>query len=203
MIENEEKFHNYFFNKMMLDEKKSFEDELKSSEVLSNEYMDYKKILELVQATKDLEMNVCYSQSVVTNYLERIEKAKRKPYGIKYGYALAAFVIFIFGYIFIVQFNNVKPTDNMSKIISQYTNEDKNILAKQIDFSTKIENQLEDSDFKKIDSLYSEKIDESVKESLTQSDLSKAGYYFSDVDEYLSEKQIELVYSELINKEIL
>jgi len=205
MINNEERFFNYFFNKMNRDDLISFENELRSSVTLADEFNSYKQIVELVQETKGLELNTDYKQSVIMNFRERVEKPRRSIYYVKYGIAFASILIFIAGYFLTNQIKNAKPTDELKEIYSQLSYEDKKILADQIDFEIKPDDQLSDSELQKLDSLYADKFDESILESITSNseDLLNINSNLSDVEDYLTDIEVDRVYTELINKEIL
>jgi|GEM_PF-1007610 len=204
MINNEEKFFSYLKGKMNPVERKEFEDELKRSENLNQEFSDYKRLSRLIDETKNIRLSKDYSESIITDFRRRkgSKGLNKKSPTIKY--AFASIIIIIIGYFLISQKNIENPQD-VNLLLTQYSDSELDSYINDYDYSNTTEMNIGNDAIQRIDSLYSENISASLIESIKEESLTDIVNFNSvaDVDEYLSEIEVDLIYAQLINKEIL
>lgn len=198
---NDEKFSRYFFNEMNLEEKKEFEKELSIFPELNNDFENFKKVMNLFTETKAFELDAGYTQSILPRFRNKIESKRKKSVYIKYGYAFAVLFLAVISYLIIARMMTDKP--EMQKIYSGLTDDDANYLASELDLS--LENDYDESSFAKIDSLYNKTLSENITESISNNNISSVSkdINLNEIEKYLTDKDVETLYAELSNKEIL
>jgi len=205
MINSEEKFFSYLKGRMNSEEKKEFEDELIRSDNLNKEYTEYKKLNSIIDETKNIQLSKDYSESIITDFRKRIEskELKRSYPMIRYAFT-SIIIIFIVAYFLISQFNKENP-DEIKSLLTNFSEAELNSFSNNYDYSTDIANNIDDAGFIRIDSIYRKNLSESVVESIGKKSLEDI-LSLSDVanvDEYLSDSEVDIIYAQLINKEIL
>lgn len=201
MKNNEEKYFDYLHNKMNEREKQSFETELRSSEGLKKDFETYKKIKYLVNESKQVKLNIQYSQTILPMFRKRLEKKKRKVLYYKYGYAFAALFIILFSFSIIT-----RMFDDKQNIHETYTNisgDEASYIAKELNID--FEKSIDDKTVEKIDSVYENKLAEKIDESVNDNNLESISgkIDLKELDQYLTDKDIETLYADLSEKEIL
>lgn len=198
---NDEKFSKYLFNEMSLEEKQDFEKELDEFPELNDDFENFKKVMNLVTATKTVTLDAGYTQSILPRFRDKIESKSKKSLYIKYGYGFAVLFIAVISYLFIAKMMMEKP--DTQKIYSSLTDDDANYLASELDLN--MENDYDESSFAKIDSLYNKKLSENITASINDKNISSLSNDISinEIEKYLTDKDIETLYAELSNKEIL
>lgn len=198
---NDEKFSRYFFNEMNLEEKKEFEKELSIFPELNNDFENFKKVMNLFTETKAVELDAGYAQSILPRFRNKIESKRKKSVYIKYGYAFAVLFLAVISYLIIARMMTDKP--EMQKIYSGLTDDDANYLASELDLS--LENDYDENSFAKIDSLYNKTLSENITESISNNNISSVSedINLNEIEKYLTDKDVETLYAELSNKEIL
>jgi GrpB-like predicted nucleotidyltransferase (UPF0157 family) len=93
MKNNEEKFFLYLNGKMNSSERLIFEDELKESEELKNNFGEYKNLMHFIDETKNAEISKDYSESIVPNFRNRLERTDGRKLFKKLKYVFASFLI--------------------------------------------------------------------------------------------------------------
>ena len=204
MINNEEKFFSYLKGKMNPEERKIFEHELIHSENLNQEFDEYKKLNSIIDETKNISLSKNYSESIITEFRRRKDSKGLKKKSPTIKYAFASIFIFIVGYFFISQINKENPQD-VNILLTQYSDSELDSYINDYDHSNAIEMNIGNEAVQIIDSIYSENISASFIESINGESLTDiVGFKnVADVDEYLSDNEVDLIYAQLINKEIL
>lgn len=204
MTNHEEKFFLNLKGKMNSEERKDFEDELNNSESLKKDFTEYKKLTSYINEVKDVHLNGEYSETIITEFRERLE-SKRDSNSFKIiGYSFSAIVLILVGYFLISFLDKEKPVE-ITSILTEFSDDEIESLSYNFDYSADIENHITDDNVNRIDSIYNEKLSLSISASLQENGLE---YIFninnlSDVDEYLSENDVDIIYAQLINKEFL
>lgn len=204
MTNHEEKFFLYLKGKMNSEERKDFEDELNNSESLKKDFTEYKKLTSYINEVKDVHLNGEYSETIITEFRERLE-SKRDLNSFKIiRYSFSAIVLILVGYFLISFLDKEKPVE-ITSILTEFSDDEIESLSYNFDYSADIENHITDDNVNRIDSIYNEKLSSSISASLQENGLE---YIFninnlSDVDEYLSENDVDIIYAQLINKEFL
>ena len=204
MINNEEKFFSYIKGKMNPEERKIFEHELIHSDNLNQEFDEYKKLNSIIDETKNIPLNKNYSESIITEFRRRKSSNGLRKIFPTIKYAFASIIIIIVGYFLISQINNESPQD-VNLLLTQYSDSELDSYINDYDYSNSVEMNINIDAVQRIDSLYSENISASLIESINEESLTDIVDFNSvaDVDEYLSEDEVDLIYAQLINKEIL
>ncbi len=204
MMNNEEKFFSYLKGKMNSEERKAFEDELVYSDNLNKEFDEYKKLNSIIDETKNIPLNKNYSESIITEFRKRKESKSLKKISPTIKYAFVSIIIIVVGYFLISQTNKENPQD-VNLLLTQYSDSELDSFINDYDYSNAIEMNIGNDAVQRIDSLYSENISASLIESIKEESLTNIVGFNSvaDVDEYLSDNEVDLIYAQLINKEIL
>jgi len=204
MINNEEKFFSYLKGKMNPEERKAFEGELIRSDNLKKEFDEYKKLNSIIDETKNIPLSKNYSESIITEFRRRKDSKGLKKKSPIIKYAFASIIIIIVGYFLISQINKENPQD-VNLLLTQYSDSELDSYINDYDHSNAIEMNIGNEAVQIIDSIYSENISAGFIESINEESLTDiVGFKnVADVDEYLSDNEVDLIYAQLINKEIL
>jgi len=204
MINSEEKFFSYLNGRMNSNEKKEFEDELLRSENLKEEFAEYKRLNRIIEVVKGIPLNKDYAASIITDFRKRNESKKISKSYSKVSYAFASIIVIIVGYFLLSIYYKEKTTD-IDANFTEFTIADLDSLGYYYDYSLNIDGSLNNDFINAVDSIYSEKYFASLSESIREKSLEDiVGFNgVTDVDEYLSEKDVDRIYAKLINKEIL
>jgi len=204
MINNEEMFFSYLKGKMNPEERKIFEHELIHTENLNQEFDEYKKLNSIIDETKNIPLSKNYSESIITEFRRRKDSKGLKKKSPTIKYAFASVIIIIVGYFLISQINKENPQD-VNLLLTQYSDSELDSYINDYDHSNAIEMNIGNEAVQIIDSIYSENISASFIESINEESLTDiVGFKnVADVDEYLSDNEVDLIYAQLINKEIL
>ena len=200
-MSNEEKLINYLTNKMDKSEMDDFEEELKSSPKLRNDLESYKKLFNLVEETKNIPLSNHYTQTIIPEFRSRQERKRKISFISKYGFALAFLFVFVVSYSIIN--NLMQENQNPKDLYTNLTNDDADFLAEKLnlDFSKDLDSNAEVN----IDSVYNEDLDQNINSSLSDQTFQSYSKDLSikDLDQYLTENDVDIIYSELLNKKIL
>jgi len=204
MINSEEKFFSYLNGRMNSNEKKEFEDELLRSENLKEEFAEYKRLNRIIEVVKGIPLNKDYAASIITDFRKRNESKKISKSYSKVSYAFASIIVIIVGYFLLSIYYKEKTTD-IDANFTEFTIADLDSLGYYYDYSLNIDGSLNNDFINAVDSIYSEKYFASLSESIREKSLEDIVSFngVTDVDEYLSEKDVDRIYAKLINKEIL
>jgi hypothetical protein len=204
MINHEEKFFSYLKGRMNSEERKAFEDELMHSENLNKEFIEYKKLNSIIEETKNVSLSQDYAASIITNFRKRKELKEIKKSSPKFRYAFASILIIIGGYFLISELSKENP-EEIKSLLTEFSDTELNSFSDATYYSSNIDKNFDEDAISRIDSVYTENISASVFESMNESSMD---YIFNinnlvDVDEYISDNDIDLIYDRLINKDIL
>jgi hypothetical protein len=202
MVNNEERFYKYLHNQLDEVERLQFENELKNSQNILSEFVDYKKIIESVNVTRDIKLSDNYIQQVIPRFRAKSERNNKTLFHPVIGFAMVI-VLMVGSYPLISQMLS-SQTQNEFLSINDISDEDINYLIDDIDLKGK--NILSESQANKIDSIYNQKISENILQSV-ELDKNDRNLYltdlkYSELDEYLTASEIEEIYSELFNERI-
>ena len=204
MKNNEEKFFLYLKGKMNSQERMIFEDELKKSEELNNDFEAYKNLVRIIKQTKDIEINKDYSESIVPNFRSKIERINEKKLYSNLKYVFASLVIIIAGYFIVSQIDGENKQE-LKQVLTDLSDDELNLIANDFYASDDLTKNLDDISTQKIDSIYADNLKTSLTESIDDinSNVILSQNNVTDVDQYLSDNEIDLIYSQLIEKKIL
>lgn len=201
MKNNDEKFSSYFLNEMDDNERLKFEEELKTSIELRNEYENYKKLFDVIQITKSIKLSDEYSQNIIPVFRKKLERKQKFSAMIKFGYVFAVLLAFVVGYSvmdFMIKTNKENPVS-----FTSITPEEASSFADEMNIN--FENDYDEQASASIDSLYTTAFNENVKSSIDSKRIQSISKDISigELDKYLSEDDVNLIFAELSDKEIL
>ncbi len=110
-MKNEEKVLKYFSGELNDKEKKEFESELKSSDLLRSEFKIVKDKLKKLDELKNVEADERYFASLVPRIKEKSEKQKKRKAVYKLSYGVVVLLIIITG---IFYFTSNKTTETLT-----------------------------------------------------------------------------------------
>ena len=204
MKNNVENFFLYLNDRMSSQEKKIFEDDLKKSDELNYEFEEYKNLAHSINETKNIEVNKDYSESIVPNFRSRLERTDERKSYTNLKYIFASLVIIITGYIFVSQFDGENKQE-LKQALTNLSDDEINLIANDFYASDDLTKNITDISSQKLDSIYTENLKTSLTESIgdINSNVILSKNNVTDIDQYLSDNDIELIYSQLIQKKIL
>ena len=204
MKNNEENFFLYLKGKLGSQERLQFEDELKKSKELYNDFEEYKNLTHLISETKNAEISKDYLESIVLNFRNRLERMDEKKLSTNLKYVFATLVIIIAGYFIVSQIGGENKRE-LKQILTDLSDDEIDLIANDFYASDDLTKSMDDISTQKIDSIYSENLKNSLVESIDDvgSSFVFSKYNVADVDQYLSDNDIDLIYSQLIEKKIL
>ncbi|MBK7629676.1 MAG: hypothetical protein IPJ23_02975 [Ignavibacteriales bacterium] len=204
MINNEEKFYSYLSGKMNPDEKIRFENDLNQSSDLNAEFIKYKNVQNFIDEVKDVRLNNDYTESLITNFRNSLnsKNTKRKSPIIKY--AFETLVVAVVGYFLISSFDKETP-QNIQSLVSDYSEAELDSFSNNYHFSSNSESNITEYDANVLDSIYNANFSAGLIESISKNKMADILNInnVSNVDEYLSDNDIDEIYAQLIDKEIL
>ncbi len=173
----------------------------KDDKILSENFDD---VLKLVNETKNIQITEEYRSSVITNFRKSLEKKSKlsERFTIKHSFAMIVFIVA--GYFLTSTLTN-NNNDSIENTLTNLNNEEIDIIADDYDLTLSTHENVSDENSQIIDSLYSEHFSNAVDNVLTEeSRIAVAeSYELSDVENLLSEDEVDQLYTALIEKEIL
>lgn len=199
MINNEEKYLSYLLNQMSEKEKQLFENELESSKQIRNDYESYKKIMDLVNGSKNIKLNSQYTQTIIPKFRNKFEEKKKKSIIVKYSYAFSAIFIAALSYLVITQ--TLTDKQNSQNMYSDLTKDEASFLAGEMNIE--LGNDYDETTIQKIDSVYKDKLSNDITEAVNDNsiDVIPEDMNLNELNQYLSDKDVDLIFAELSNKE--
>ncbi|MDP2364935.1 MAG: hypothetical protein Q8M94_14345 [Ignavibacteria bacterium] len=200
----EEKFFLYLNGKMSSQERMMFENELKKSETLNDAFEEYKNLVHLVNETKNIKVNDNYTESIVPAFRSRLERMDKKKSYSNFKYVFASILIIAVGYLVVSQYSGEKKQE-LNQVLTDLSNDEIDLIAYDFYVSEDFTKSLDDVSSQKIYSIYAENLKTGLGESTDDfsSDVLISRYNITDIDQYLSDTDIDLIYSQLIEKKIL
>ncbi len=197
----DEKIINYLDGQMNADQKKEFETELVSSHELMQKFTEYKKVYNYISLSKQKNLHQSYSESIIPEFRKRIESKASGAFVKRFAYVLASIIIITSALylinILIVQ--NQNPETLLTTI--EIESNDLDVLFDNMS-ADDIILAYNDTNPGVLESLLITHYSESVLDS----SLAEENYFaLNDIDYYqienlLSDEELDLVYNEIINK---
>lgn len=183
-------------------EKAEFEDSLKKSKELKNLFDEYKMVYNSVESVKKVTLTEDYAVSIIPEFRRRLEAKKSVRYNLRYAYGFAALIFIALTLLFIsrdlssdkigdVQFADNDITDaELENIFDQISAEDLLYVYT-------------DEEANKLDLVYESYYSNEIisKENADENLFALNNLDFSDIENILSDEELDLVYNEIINKE--
>lgn len=202
MKNREEMIIKYLDGQLNSAERADFENSLKNSEELKNLYNEYKAVINTVESAKKITLNETYAESILPEFRRRLEAKKSTRFSFRYTYGLAVVIFIVITALFISRslspdkINDSKFAHNdlgeaeLETILNQISTEDLLLVY------TSEENY-------KLDSIYEAYFaNEIVKDDNADENLFALNDIdFTEIEQILSDEELDFVYNELINKE--
>jgi hypothetical protein len=203
-MKNDENFFLYLKGKMSSEQRTLFEDELKKSELLSNDFEYYKNLVHSINETKNIDLNKDYLESIVPNFRSLLERMDKKKSFKKLKYVFASLLIIVTGY-FVISNYNTENKQELNQTLADLSNDEIDLIANNFYVEEDLTASMDDVSAQKIYSIYAEDLKTSLVESVhdINSNLLLSKFNITDIDQYLSDNEVDLIYSQLIEKKIL
>lgn len=200
----EEKFVLYLKGKMSSEQRMLFEDQLKNSEVLRNDFEDYKNLVHSINETKNIDLNKDYLESIVPNFRSQLERMDKKKSFMNLKYVFASLLIMVTGY-FVISNYNKENKQELNQALADLSNDEIDLIANDFNVAEDLSLSMDDFSAQKIYSIYANDLKTSLVESVDDinSNLLLSKFNITDIDQYLSDNDVDLIYSQLIEKKIL
>lgn len=162
------------------------------------------EILKLVKETKNIELNLEYKQSIVLRFRNSLKEksSTNNSFGFKYAFAFVLF--FVAGYLITVKLSSLN-IETVENTLANLDEEEMNLIVDDYLLTNKFEDTITDEKLELIDSLYSDNLSETVYEIINEDNQAAftSNYELNDVENLLTDNDVEILYSQLIEKEIL
>jgi hypothetical protein len=197
----------YLDGQMSVVERKSFESELQTSEILKKKFKEIKFSIDTTKELSNVEVQPEYFNDLYARFHLRNQEAPKINYKLRLSVAFASFIVVAFTFIFYFYITKNTSEENIVYAGKQLTSEDINDIAainlnlynmKNIQETV----NLDESDIQAInDKIYNE-LELKDHNMVNKVYLNPSGD-LSDMMANLSEKEIDNIYNELSNKKIL
>lgn len=174
---------------------------LKINKTLSENYDD---VFELVNKTKNIQINEDYRKSVITNFRKNLDKKSRsgERFSFKHSFALTVFVVA--GYLLTSNLLN-QNTDSIESTLTNMDEKEIDLILNDYDLSLTTSMNDPDANIGAIDSIYANSVYSTISDYINiENSLSIASdYEISNVETLLSDDEVDQLYGQLLEKEIL
>ncbi len=187
-----EQFIRYISGDMNADETKNFTRFINSSPELRHQIMNYENLLREIKETSNVPLQQDYFVSLIPALRKKLDASSRIHKALKLSFSLSsAAAVIVLALIFLLP----GKTADLNQVISEMDHQEVKEMVKdmQIDITP-----AETEDISQIEELYIEEID-GKGENMISSDLVTN----ADILNTLSEEETQMIYDEMINKDIL
>lgn len=200
---NDSDFENYLNGKMTNEEKLIFEADLLLSSELAENLKSYKKVNQLVRETKEIKLNEEYSADILLRFRNKLSEGEKNKPLYKIGAFATALASLVLGFILTLNFFVKEAGSNLD--LTNLADSEKELIFNSFDVSDKL---LFNSDFESIeimDSIYKEALVQNITNDyeIYKTNNIEIDFLDFDFEEYVSDEEIDYIYSSLINKDIL
>lgn len=201
MKKNNERIVKYLDGQMSPDQKKHLETELESSEILRRELSDYKAVYESVRAAREKRLSAEYTESIIPEFRRRMEEKKSGAFNARFAYVVASFVI-IASVIYLINHLQIKDSE-VENIFSfnQIENSDIDIALENMS-ADDILLSYSGKDSNTLDSIVATYVsEEAASSAISEENLFALNELdFQQIENLLSDEEVDLVYNEIIDK---
>lgn len=201
MNRNDEKIISYLDGQMNLQEKADFEEELLHSEELRVLLSQYNSVYTSVETEKTKLLQQSYAESIIPEFRRRLEIQKPGLIKVRFVYAMSVFII-IASALYILNLLNTTDTSEQSHIsLNDISNNDIEIFLEEAN-TDNFFFAFSDNDYETIDSIFIRYYSEAViaTETPEESLFALNDIDYQQIENILSEEEMDIVYNEIINK---
>lgn len=201
---NDSDFENYLRGKMTSEEKINFETNLLRSPELSNDFNKYKKLKEMISETRSINLSESYSSGILPRFRNKMEaRNKSKPYQ-KVGAFIAAATSLVIGFTLTINLfinENGQDFNDLAEIIES----EKDSLISSFEISDNLVSKADSESLAKMDSVYNDIISQNIYVEYDFDDFNDLTYDIQNIEleQFITDEDIDKIYTILINKEIL
>jgi hypothetical protein len=198
-MKTDERIIKYLENELAPEEKTAFEEDLKNSVELKEEFQKYLAVKEEIEHLKNTRLNSLYVDSILPEFRNRVDTRKKVIVKKSLGYAFGVMLIFIVSIVVLkIYFNHQRDLSDIEE------------FTQSLDEDQKIELLDNINGDREVYSLMSENITVPdlvllLETNLVVTDeLAKAyDIEYKDMVSLLTEDEIEKIYNEVINKNFI
>lgn len=200
---NDSDFENYLNGKMTNEEKLIFEADLLLSSELAENLKSYKKVNQLVRETKEIKLNEKYSSDILLRFRNKLNEGEKNKPLYKIGAFVTALASLVLG--FILTFNFFVKDTGSNLDLTNLTESEKELIINSFDIADKIIFNSDSKSIEIMDSIYKDALAQNItiEYEIDDTDNITIDFLGSDFEEYVSDEEIDYIYSSLINKDIL
>jgi hypothetical protein len=192
---NEERILKYLDNELTVDEKKAFEAELENSKELLEEFNKYLAVKANVEQVKNIKLKPDYLDSILPEFHRKYPTGKRESIRKSLSYAFGVMLLFIISITVLrTFFTDRQTTGTLEEFTQSLNTEQKMELLETLNGESLNYKQVSDTDL--VDLLESDL--EINNEVLDEYDIS-----YRDILSDMDEDKLNLVYQEILNKNII
>lgn len=201
---NDSDFENYLSGKMTSEEKINFETNLLRSPELSNDFNKYKKLKEMISETRSINLSESYSSGILPRFRNKMEaRNKSKPYQ-KIGASITAATSLVVGFTLTINFfinENGQDLNDLAEIIES----EKDSLISSFEISDNLVSKADSESLAKMDSVYNDIISQNIYVEYDFDDFNDLTYDIQNIEleQFITDEDVDKIYTILINKEIL
>lgn len=192
---NEERIIKYLDNYLSAEEKKAFEEDLKSSAELRDELSEYQVLKDKLDQAKSIELNKDYVDSILPEFHNRFPKGKRETIRKSLSYAFGVMLIFLISITILRTFFTDRNLNGTLEEFTESLNDEQQIeLLESMNGISVSYSQLTDDDL--VGLLENDlEINKDVIEAYNIGD--------EELISSLSETEFDYLYQEILNKNLL
>lgn len=201
---NDSDFENYLSGKMTSEEKINFETNLLRSPELSNDFNKYKKLKEMISETRSINLSESYSSGILPRFRNKMEaRNKSKPYQ-KVGAFITAATSLVIGFTLTINLfinENGQDLNDLAEIIES----EKDSLISSFEISDNLVSKADSESLAKMDSVYNDIISQNIYVEYDFDDFNDLTYDIQNIEleQFITDEDVDKIYTILINKEIL
>lgn len=195
-MNKEEKIIRYIENELTSEERIAFENELKFSAELRNEFEKFLSLKNETNDLKEIKLNNIYLDSVLTEFRNKIQTSKAHTIKSNLRYSFAIMIIFLFSTAIVYYFLPNKPeSTDLTEFTKSLNNSQRIDLLEDIDDGfVPLELISENDSINEIDELLN------VELVINNSVLESYDIAYDDLIAGLERDEINRIYNEILNR---
>src|SRR5690606_21314077 len=171
---------------------------------LSNDFNKYKKLKEMISETRSINLSESYSSGILPRFRKKMEaRNKSKPYQ-KIGASITAATSLVVGFTLTINFfinENGQDLNDLAEIIES----EKDSLISSFEISDNLVSKADSESLAKMDSVYNDIISQNIYVEYDFDDFNDLTYDIQNIEleQFITDEDVDKIYTILINKEIL
>ncbi len=183
-------------------EKTDFENELNSSEELRKALEEYKAVFNSVELAKNIKLNEDYAESIIPEFRRRLEKQRPINFNIRFAYGFTTVIIIALAVLYFTRLNDTNKLNETELVTNDITpNEIETIFNQMSTEDLILAYEFEET--AKLDSLYASYYSREIvdPEYAEENLFALNDIELNEIEDLLSDDEMDFVYNEIINKE--